>query len=180
MMAISDRSGPGAWASLLCRKRFIDDELTAAARDGQDAVVIVGAGYDTRAYRVPGLADVAVWEVDLATNIAAKTQALQWCFNHTPPNVTLLAEDLEPGIWQKMAGSGFDAGMRTFFIWESVTMYLSEVTVRKTLQSLRTARSAVTWCSPTSAKTSSTDAKCMGHATPISVLRSSRGGGSSA
>ena len=42
---------PGGWASLVCRKRYIDDQLLGAVTKGVDEVVILGAGFDTRAYR---------------------------------------------------------------------------------------------------------------------------------
>jgi methyltransferase (TIGR00027 family) len=55
-----------------CRKRYIDDQLVSAVAKGVDAVVILGAGYDTRPYRFPELAGIPVCEVDLPTIIARK------------------------------------------------------------------------------------------------------------
>ncbi len=137
LRAVSDKSAPGAWTSLLCRKRYIDDLLREAAGNGLDAVVIVGAGLDTRAYRVDELAGAAIWEVDLPANIEAKSAALRRCFGRIPPTVTLLAMDLDTDdLAEWLANSGFDANMRTFFVLESVTMYLREVAVRRTLQSM--------------------------------------------
>ena len=53
------------------RKRCIDDQLVNAVAKGLDAVVILGAGYDTRASRLPDLVGVPIiCEVDLPTNIA--------------------------------------------------------------------------------------------------------------
>ncbi len=49
MIRGSEWAGPGQWANLACRKRFIADKL-AEARDDINAVVILGAGLDTRAY----------------------------------------------------------------------------------------------------------------------------------
>lgn len=136
MIAVSDKSAPGAWASLLCRKRYIDD-LVRAAREGLDAVVIVGAGYDTRAYRVPELAGLPVWEVDLAHNIAAKNHALRRCFGAVPRHVTLVPVDLDTDdLTECLVAAGFDTGMRTLFVWESVTMYLTEAIVRRTLRQM--------------------------------------------
>jgi O-methyltransferase involved in polyketide biosynthesis len=53
------------WASMLCRMRYIDEKLQAA--DSRiDAAVILGAGFDTRAYRLPVLAATLVYEIDLS------------------------------------------------------------------------------------------------------------------
>ena len=56
---------PGSWALIACRKRFIDDKLDEALGN-IDAVVILGAGMDTRAYRLARRSDIPVFEVDLA------------------------------------------------------------------------------------------------------------------
>jgi methyltransferase (TIGR00027 family) len=135
MIGVSDKSAPGAWISLLCRKRYIDDLVRTAAREGLDALVIVGAGYDTRPYRLPELAGLPVWEVDLAHNIAVKTQALRRCFGAVPPNVRLVPVNLETDhLTERLIDHGFSTAMRTFFVWESVTMYLAESGVRETLR----------------------------------------------
>ena len=48
----SEWTGRGLWANLACRKRFIGDKLDRSRVDAIDAVVILGAGLDTRAYRL--------------------------------------------------------------------------------------------------------------------------------
>lgn len=137
MDSATEKLIPGGWISLQCRKRYIDDLLREAVRQGLDAVVILGAGYDTRGYRVDELAGVPVWEVDLPDNIAIKEQALRRCFGRTPPDVTLVPVDFEADdLMDCLSRSGFDTDMRTFFVWESVTMYLSEASVRRTLRAL--------------------------------------------
>ena len=114
-----------------------DHRPRKAAQEDLDVVVIVGAGYDTRAYRVTELAGLPIWEVDLARNIAAKNEALERCFGRIPPNVTLVPVDLATdNLTERLTHSGFDAGMRTFYVWESVTMYLPETVVRNTLHHL--------------------------------------------
>ena len=49
VIGASERSGPGLWANIACRKRFVDDKLGESLGD-IDAVVILGAGLDTRGY----------------------------------------------------------------------------------------------------------------------------------
>jgi methyltransferase (TIGR00027 family) len=77
---------PGVWSGMICRKRCIDDLLTQAASQKEvDAVVNLGAGFDTRAYRLPALADVPVWEVDQPEIIHAKQTRLSSVFGAVPP-----------------------------------------------------------------------------------------------
>jgi methyltransferase (TIGR00027 family) len=137
MIAAAEMKWAGGWASVLCRKRYIDDQLVNAAIRGIDAVVILGASYDTRAYRVPEIAEIPVWEVDLPTNVTRKAAALRRCFGRVPPGVTLLPVDFETdNLGDRLDSVGYVPGSRTFFIWEAVTQYLTESAVRKTLQAL--------------------------------------------
>src|ERR1700746_1161261 len=48
-----EKSNPGIWGGQLCRKRYIDEKLVAAEKV-IEAMVNLGAGLDTRAYRLPG------------------------------------------------------------------------------------------------------------------------------
>lgn len=68
----SDRRAPGARTSAIGRTRFIDDAIRAEIARGTRQVVILGAGYDTRAHRMPELATSTVFEVDRPETQAAK------------------------------------------------------------------------------------------------------------
>src|SRR5438093_10614018 len=48
-----DRRWPGMRSSVVARTRLIDDWLSDALRGGGEQVVILGAGLDTRAWRLP-------------------------------------------------------------------------------------------------------------------------------
>lgn len=61
-----ERLAPGAAAYILLRERYIDDFLKAQLVHGLEQVVILGAGYDTRAYRIPGIEKTRVFELDEA------------------------------------------------------------------------------------------------------------------
>ncbi|NIQ51934.1 MAG: SAM-dependent methyltransferase, partial [Gammaproteobacteria bacterium] len=63
-MARRERELPGVIGSLLCRTRYIDDALREALEAGARQVVVLGAGFDTRAYRLDGMDAAAVFEVD--------------------------------------------------------------------------------------------------------------------
>jgi methyltransferase (TIGR00027 family) len=133
----TEKKLPGLWASMLCRKRYIDDKLHDAVQEGIDAVVMLGAGFDTRAYRVPGLAGIPVWELDLPANIARKKAALRRCFGRIPDGVTLVPIDFETqDLDEELTRHGYRPGSRTFVAWEAVTQYLTEAGVRRTLERL--------------------------------------------
>jgi methyltransferase (TIGR00027 family) len=133
---LSERSAPGVWGGVLCRKRYIDDKLVESV--GQiDAVVNLGAGFDTRAYRLPALADVPVWEVDQPENIEPKRVRLRKLFREVPAHVTLVPIDFDrEELGAVLASHGYSADRRTFFIWEAVTQYLTDTGIRTTFDFL--------------------------------------------
>ncbi|OBA76471.1 methyltransferase [Mycobacterium sp. 1554424.7] len=139
MIRGSEFTGPGLWANLACRKRFIDDKLEEALGD-IDAVVILGAGLDTLAYRVTRRARVPVFEVDLPVNIARKAKTVRRVLGEPPLSVRLVALDFErDDLLTSLAEHGFHTDYRAFFVWEGVTQYLTEDGVRRTLDGLRAA-----------------------------------------
>jgi hypothetical protein len=63
LVRLVDNAFPGLWAGVMCRKPRIDEALSMA--DGRfGAALNLGAGWDTRVYRLPALARLPVWEVD--------------------------------------------------------------------------------------------------------------------
>lgn len=141
LIAATEKTGQGLWGSMLCRKRYIDDLLRAAIHT-LDAVVILGAGLDTRAYRLAELATLPVFEVDLPENIAYKRRKLQQLYGHVPESVRLVPIDFERQDVATVLGEhGYRADQRTFFVWEAVTQYLTEPAVRKTFDVLAQAAS---------------------------------------
>lgn len=139
MMRGSEWSGRGLWANLACRKRFIGDKL-AEALDGIDAVVILGAGLDTRAYLLTRQIRIPVFEVDLPVNVARKLKTVRRVLGGPPMSVRQVALDLErDDLLTALAEHGYRTDYRAFFICEGVTQYLSEATVRRTLEGLRAA-----------------------------------------
>ena len=56
------RRFPGPRPSAVARTKVLDDALVAAIADGIEQLVILGAGYDSRAYRLQGCARLRVCE----------------------------------------------------------------------------------------------------------------------
>ncbi|RDH75141.1 SAM-dependent methyltransferase [Mycolicibacterium moriokaense] len=134
-----EKAVPGSWALIACRKRFIDDQLDAALPD-IDAVVILGAGMDTRGIRLARRPGTAVFEVDLPVNVARKRRAVQRAAGGLPPSLHLVPVDFErDDLFDVLTAHGYREGARTFFVWEGVTQYLTEDAVRTTLAALQAA-----------------------------------------
>jgi methyltransferase (TIGR00027 family) len=141
MMAAMDRDGPGLWANMTCRKRYIAEQV-AAALDDIDAVVILGAGLDTLAYRLARKSDITIFEVDQAVNIERKAAAVRRALGELPTSVQLVPLDFErDDVLTTLGGYGYRPDYRTFFVWEGVTQYLTADAVHATLESLRPAAS---------------------------------------
>jgi len=139
MIRGSEFTGPGLWVNLACRKRFIGDKLSEAL-DDIDAVVILGAGLDTRPYRLTRQRRIPVFEVDLPVNIARKAKTVRRVLGELPLSVRLVAVDFEgDDLLTAMAEHGYHTDYRAFFICEGVTQYLTEEGVRRTLEGLRAA-----------------------------------------
>ena len=65
VLTLRENRMPGSLGGFLCRGRYIDDVLKKLLVEGLDQVVLLGAGFDSRAYRIAGIEQVHVYEVDL-------------------------------------------------------------------------------------------------------------------
>jgi methyltransferase (TIGR00027 family) len=141
MQSYIDYRWPGARTSAIARTRFIDDVMNAELNSGIKQIVILGAGFDARAYRMN--AAIHLFEVDHPSTSTAKRELLQQIPGldlkhvHFVP-VNFDSESLSP----KMQDAGYDKNIRTLFIWEGVTNYLTDTAVDSTLN----------WCAQAAAQ----------------------------
>jgi methyltransferase (TIGR00027 family) len=134
VLALRERRMPGSLGGILLRTRYIDDTLVTKLNIGLDQVVILGAGFDTRAYRLPGIEKTRVFEVDLTGTMELKVKRLSKVLGSVPDHVTLVRIDFDrEEIENLLIKQGYQPDKRTFFIWEGVTQYLSAEAVRNTL-----------------------------------------------
>jgi len=113
IIGLSERSNPGIWGGLLCRKRYIDEKLLAS-RSKIEAVVNLGAGFDTRPYRLPALSSLPVWEVDQRENVRAKEKRLRKAFGTIPANVKVVPADFDrDDLGSILAAQGYSAAKQT-------------------------------------------------------------------
>jgi methyltransferase (TIGR00027 family) len=122
--------------AMMVRTRFIDETLARAVAAGVTQVAILGAGFDTHAYRCQALlAATRVFEIDRPTTQAWKTQRVNEVLGGPPANLTYVPIDFQrESLLDVLPRHGYDRAQRTFFILEGVTMYLPEMALRQTLQ----------------------------------------------
>jgi methyltransferase (TIGR00027 family) len=95
-----------------------------------------GAGFDSRAYRFRKmLSHAQVIEVDAQPTQEYKKQRIQKNLGEGLPNLTYVSIDFaRDDIRNALQAGGFREGAKTFYIWEGVSMYLPEKSVREMLQ----------------------------------------------
>jgi methyltransferase (TIGR00027 family) len=108
---------------LAARTLFYDEVITVAIQQGATQVVIIGAGYDTRALRLasPG---VVFYEVDRPSTQRDKQRRLDRA--HLPSAILVAADLSTVDLATRLEGRGFDASQPTVFTCEGLAMYLTE------------------------------------------------------
>ncbi len=134
------------WASdgllpfVVARHRYMDDALRRALRAGADQVVLLGAGYDMRAYRLAReIRDRPVFEVDHPATSRRKARIIARHLDDLPTTrVERVEVDFEKQSFRtELRRAGFRERAKSFFVWEGVSMYLTRSSVVKTLETLR-------------------------------------------
>ncbi|HSP96847.1 MAG TPA: SAM-dependent methyltransferase [Candidatus Dormibacteraeota bacterium] len=136
---LPDWATDGIVGFVAARHRYIDDALRRASRRIEQ-VVLLGAGYDTRAYRFAReLRRCTVFEVDHPATARRKARILARRQQELPPATVVRVEvDFEQQSFRReLEKAGFESGQRTFFVWEGVSMYLSRAGVKATLETIR-------------------------------------------
>jgi methyltransferase (TIGR00027 family) len=130
-----DARWPGARPSGVARTAFIDGALRAALTSGVEQVVILGAGYDSRSYRIAEMKGVRVFEVDRAETQRLKRELLARVLNPIPQHVTFVEIDfLRETLRDALSKAGFDPKQKTLWVWEGVSHYLNCSAVDATMR----------------------------------------------
>jgi methyltransferase (TIGR00027 family) len=117
-------------AGLAARVRWFDSQVVKALDDGIGQVAVIGAGYDSRAWRIQGN-NVRFFELDHSATQQDKVRRAP------QPSPVYVESDLTIDDSAKsLLDHGLDASQPALFILEGVTMYLGEDVVRRQLQLL--------------------------------------------
>jgi methyltransferase (TIGR00027 family) len=122
------------------RTHFIDRCFAEATRPGGSVsvgqVVVLGAGWDTRAWGLGADTDVRVFEIDTPLSQDVKQGAVQAAGLSTD-RVTFVATDFVEKTWlQALVEAGCDVTVPTLFVLEGLVYYLTDADVQSTLRDI--------------------------------------------
>jgi methyltransferase (TIGR00027 family) len=122
----------------LSRSRYTEDCLAQALQQGVQQYVILGAGFDTFAFRRPELAErLQIFEVDHPVTQAQKRQRIAYAGWDLPAHLHFVPIDFtKESLPEALQCSSFRAGQLSFFSWLGVSFYLTEAVVFDTLRAI--------------------------------------------
>ena len=131
-----DRSAPGARAAGIARTKWIDDQATRALETAKQ-LVLLGAGFDTRAYRLPSAQGAITFELDHPETSRCKQAVLDREIGSLSQQVRFVHIDFNRQcISEVLAQAGFDWMRSACFVWEGVTNYLTSEAVDNALRQI--------------------------------------------
>jgi methyltransferase (TIGR00027 family) len=132
-----DIGWPRTRSSAVVRTRLIDDLVRQAIHGGARQALLLGAGFDSRPYRLEELRDVPVFEIDHPSTQQAKRQRLQARRGSLPGNVRFVPVDFERDDLETMLlHAGFDSTVATVAVWEGVVSYLTPAAIDQNFRML--------------------------------------------
>jgi methyltransferase (TIGR00027 family) len=130
MLAYSEQAHPEQVADvapyIAIRTRFFDDLALQSAAEGIRQVVIVGAGMDTRAFRLSWPAGTSLYELDRPELLDLKEAILSRESARAECRRRPLGVDLEGEWGPALTAAGFAAGEPSLWLVEGVFYYLEE------------------------------------------------------
>ena len=129
--------GSEGLANFLIARTLYIDRMIRSAVTHVEQVVVLGAGYDVRCYAELKREGLSCFEVDQPAVQQHKRANLKHAGINTS-HVTFVEVDFrQDEVFSKLCANGYDIGKRTLFLWEGVTLYLSEDDVQKMLRGIR-------------------------------------------
>jgi methyltransferase (TIGR00027 family) len=136
MLEQSEQAAGSENRFLPVRTRFFDDALLAAARDhGQ--VVLLGAGFDVRAYRLSLPSTTHVFELDAAVLLVEKEHVLDDAGAQPQCPRTAVPAELKGDWITPLVAAGFDTLRRTVWLAEGLFFYLDPADVETLVRRAR-------------------------------------------
>ena len=127
---------PGMHEYIIARTAFFDYVFIDALNNKIPQIVLLGAGYDSRAYRFATL-NIAtkIIELDIAPTQDRKKKCLKKAQIDIPNNVTFVPINFnQESLLNVLEKAGYNKREKTLFLWEGVSYYLESESVDATLE----------------------------------------------
>jgi methyltransferase (TIGR00027 family) len=131
-----DEALPGLTEYMIARTAYFDHLFLEALQDHSPQIVILGAGYDTRAYRfADSNHSTRIFELDVPSTQARKLEYLRKGHIAVSKQVIYVPIDFNrESLGDALVKAGYTNDQKTLFIWEGVTYYLEHKAVDATLK----------------------------------------------
>lgn len=130
---------PGMMALASIRHRYIDDKIVAAYQHGIRQFIILGAGYDSRAFRLP-LQDAHFIEIDHPNTQSRKQKIIRRKKLRPSCSLEFISSDFSSSwavhISDQLKNHGIFRQEASMIIWEGVSCYLKPEAVNYTFKTV--------------------------------------------
>lgn len=118
------------------RTRFIDDAVREGIHEGVQQLVILGAGFDMRALRLPEVerSNVRVFEIDTPDQMTRKRAVLTEAGLSIPTFDVYVPFEFEEGDFTSTLRAHGYEDRRTLWVWEGVIGYIDEPAIDRSLR----------------------------------------------
>ena len=129
--------GKEGLADIMVARTLYFDEILERHKEDSLQFVLLGAGFDTRAYGSMAEGRLRCFELDQKTTQQLKKRSLQQA-GIAVDHVTFVEIDFQhDDLIDRLVESGYDSSQKTLFLWEGVTLYLGRSDVDRTLARLK-------------------------------------------
>lgn len=127
---------PGLNEYIIARTAFFDDLFKNALKEQISQIVLLGAGYDSRAYRFFELnKGTKIFELDAIPTQNRKIKCLKAAHTIIPKEVQYVPIDfIKESLSGVLEKAGYKKQEKTLFLWEGVSYYLDSESVKNTLE----------------------------------------------
>lgn len=129
--------GKESVSNIVMNRTIYFDKIIDKSKDKVEQFVIMGAGFDTRCHGDLKNSNLKFFELDQAKTQKFKIEYLKKAGIDTS-NINYIEVDFSTEHWyEKLEKAGYDPDKKSIFLWEGVTLYLSEKDVRNTLKEIK-------------------------------------------
>ncbi len=127
---------PGMTEFIIARTAYFDDLFVAALKGDIPQIVLLGAGYDSRAYRFSKINNhTKIYELDIEPTQYRKKKCLKNAKIEKSANVAFVPIDFNrDSLKNVLENAGWRPDQKTLFLWEGVTYYLDPGAVDAVLE----------------------------------------------